>query len=213
MIDAEKTITRARRKLGEPLSKVELADEQMTSLLKEAHETFYLYADISKMGWEDKDRVEDAWIKKYFYALCKETLGRVRENANKIDMSNPDESYKSLLLEADREKAFLKYIIFKEKELISWVTPENVVLVFYIDVRGLESREAETFALKTKSKLKIPEGFTSYYIQTKEGESRVECIYPVSAKLDGKEEHIIDRLNSYLKDTTNNLLNNKEEDE
>jgi len=50
MIDATKTILRARRKLGAPIVDIELTDEQMTSLLKDAHETFRLYANMSDMS-------------------------------------------------------------------------------------------------------------------------------------------------------------------
>ena len=57
----------------------------MITLLKDAHETFYLYAEIAGIGWQNKDKIEDAWIKKYFYALCKETLGRIRESLSNSD--------------------------------------------------------------------------------------------------------------------------------
>lgn len=209
MIDAKKTIAHARRKLGEPIIKIELDEEQMITLLKDAHETFYLYAEIAEIGWQNKDKIEDAWIKKYFYALCKETLGRIRESLSNSDNAGLV-SYKNLLIEADKEKLFLKYAIFRDKELLSWANVDNAVLVFYVNVRGMDPQEINFFIEKFRLKSEIPEGFTSYFIPTRESETRVECIYPVSKELDANSEHVIDRLNSYLKDTESDLLNSEE---
>lgn len=210
MIDAKKTIAHARRKLGEPIIKIELEEEQMITLLKDAHETFYLYAEIAEIGWQNKDKIEDAWIKKYFYALCKETLGRIREGTVDSLDCNRGRSYETLLNEADNEKLFLKYAIFREKDLLSWAKTDNAVLVFYVNVKGLDSQEIGFHMERFKRNSNIPKGFTSYYIPTRESETRVECIYPVSKELDANSEHVIDRLNSYLKDTESDLLNSEE---
>ena len=136
MIDATKTILRARRKLGAPIVDIELTDEQMTSLLKDAHETFRLYANMSDMSEQKFCSIEDSWVKKYFYALCKETLGRIRGKYNgtlPIPGGDLKLDFESLLLEAATEKSFLKYAIFGEKELLKQNHVENAVLVFYLN--------------------------------------------------------------------------------
>jgi len=206
MIDATKTIERARRKLGAPIISVELTDEQMTSLLKDSHETFCLYADITDMSKEKRFKIEDAWIKKYFYALCKETLGRVRgKYSGNLTIPGTDLKldFESLLLESEREKGFLKYVIFGEKDLLRQNHVENAVLAFYINTGNLEHQDIEALVEDVKKKIgKIP-GFTMFFLPIK-GESKVECIYPVSSELDEEGKGVINRLNEYLNELKNN---------
>jgi len=196
MIDATKTIERARRKLGAPTIIVELLDEQMTSLLKDAHETFRLYANMSDMSEDKFCDIEDSWVKKYFYALCKETLGRVREKQDlKLD-------FESLLLEAAAEKGFLKYAIFGEKELLKQNHVDNAVLAFYVNTDNMERMEIELFIQDVEKFVgKIP-GFKILFIPV-QSESKVECVYPVSAELDEEGQNVISRLSEYLNELTN----------
>ena len=211
MIDATKTMERARRKLGAPIIDVELTDEQMTSLLKDAQETFYLYADLCDMPIVKQDKIEDAWIKKYFYALCKETLGRVRGKfSGKIPTPGAELTldYESLLLEAEREKCLLKYSIFGDKELLKCAQTQNAVFVFYINVGNIDNKEVEALFNSLTEKFKKP-GFTNYFIPIRDGETRVECIYPISKELDEDGKNVINRLNDYL----NELVSKSKDDE
>lgn len=200
MINATKTIERAKRKLGHPLIKIELTDEQMTSLLKDAQDTFYLYAELCDMPVEKQDRIEDTWIKKYFYALCKETLGRIRGKFDgKLSIPGTDLTldYESLLAESEREKCLLKYAIFQEKELLSCAQTQNAVFVFYVNIGNLSAQDVEKHLEALTNKFKKP-GFTNYFIPISEGQTRVECIYPVSEKFDEQGKHVIQKLNDYL---------------
>lgn len=206
MIDATKTIERARRKLGAPIIDVELTDEQMTSLLKDAQDTFSLYCEISDMSKEKYFKIQDAWIKKYFYASCKETLGRIRGKYSgnlQIPGSDLKLDFESLLLEAEKEKNFLKYAIFGEKELLKQKHVENAVLAFYINTGNMDRKDIEISVADIKKKVgKIP-GFTMFFLPI-QGESKIECIYPVSAELDEEGKGVISRLSEYLNELTNN---------
>ena len=205
MIDATKTILRARRKLGAPIVDIELTDEQMTSLLKDAHETFRLYANMSDMSEQKFCSIEDSWVKKYFYALCKETLGRIRGKYNgtlPIPGGDLKLDFESLLLEAATEKSFLKYAIFGEKELLKQNHVENAVLVFYLNTGNMDHGEVGDFMNHVQKKVgKIP-GFKIFFLPV-QGESKVECIYPVRAELDEEGQNVISRLNEYLNEITN----------
>ena len=209
MIDATKTIIRARRKLGEPIRNVELTDEQMSSLLKDAHETFYLYANMAGIDKYKQDEIEDVWIKKFFYALCKETLGRIRgkfDGAISIPGTELKLDYESLLNEADKEKCFLKYAIFGEKELLKCNHVDNAILVIYINVGNLDNSDVEPYIREIQKKMDAPKGFTTYFLPVRT-ESKIECIYPVGAELDEDGKNVINRLNDYL-----NELKNKEDE-
>jgi len=200
MINATKTIERARRKLGAPIIDVELTDEQMTSLLKDAQETFYLYAKIAEMPIYKQDEIEDAWIKAYFYALCKETLGRIRGKfGGKITLPGVETTmeYESLLSESEREKCMLKYLVTKDKETLSFAQTKNAVFVMYINSANKDRIETQEMIMDLEKRMKKIPGFTYYLIPT-QGETKVECIYPVSDELDESEQHVIDRLNNYL---------------
>ena len=204
MINATKAIERARRKLGHPIINVELTDEQMTSLLKDAQEIFYLYANLTDMPISRQDKIEDTWIKQYFFALCKETLGRVRGKfGGNIPIPGTELTldHELLFLEAEREKCFLKYVIFEDKELLKCAQTQNAVFVFYINVGNLSNQDVQMHLEKLSDKFKKP-GFTNYFIPIKDGDSRVECIYPVSKELDEEGKNVIERLNDYLKEMT-----------
>ncbi len=213
MIDATKTIERARRKLGHPVIQIEITDEQMTSLIKDAQETFYLYADLSNMPIDKQEKIEDAWIKKYFFALCKETLGRIRGKfggAIPVPGTDLKLDYESLLLESERERAFLKYSIFGDEEILKSVRIKDAVFVFYVNVVNLDVQETSEQMELLMEKFKKP-GFINYFIPVEDSESRVECIYPVSDEFDEEGKHIIDRLSDYLDELTNNNKTNNQE--
>lgn len=207
MIDATKTITRVRRKLGAPIRQVELTDEQMTSLLKDAQETFYLYATIADMDREKQNAIEDAWIKKFFYALCKETLGRIRGKFDgKISAPGVEDlklDYESLLSEAIKEKCFLKYAIFGDKALLNCTKVENSILVFYISIGNLDERDVAKYLENIQKKMTPPTGFTCYFLPVRNQDSKIECIYPVSSELDEEGKHVINKLEDYLNELTN----------
>jgi hypothetical protein len=213
MIDTKKLIKRTRRKLGEPIMAVELEDEQMACLLEDAQETFYLYANLADMSIEAQDNVEYQWISNYFSALCKETLGRVRGKfSGELSIPNSELklNYESLLEEAESEKAFLKYIIFKDSAILKQVNKDSGILVFYIGTKNLDNQHVEEYVHKVKDSIKPPKGFTAYYIPVREGDSRIECIYPdTSNSNEGKE--VIAKLNDYLQEITENKLDKDEE--
>jgi len=205
MIDATKTIERARRKLGAPIIDIELTNEQMTSLLKDAGETFYLYAELCDMPISKQDRIEDAWIKRYFYALCKETLGRIRGKfVDGIPIPGSENiklDSESLLQESIREKNLLKYMLFGDKEFLKNSNMQNAVLVFYINTKNVDTQDFDNFYKDIQNKIeKIPE-FTIFTLPI-QGESRVELIYPVSAELDEDGKNVINRLSEYLDELT-----------
>ena len=205
MIDATKTIERAKRKLGAPIIDIELTDEQMTSLLKDAQETFYLYTNMVDMPISKQDKIEDVWIKKYFYALCKETLGRVR--GKYIDgmpipgAENIKLDFETLLQESVREKCFLKYMMFGDKELLKCSDVQNAVLVFYINTGNMDGQDIEVLMKDVRRKVGRIPGFTMFFLPI-QGESKIECIYPVSAELDEEGRGVINRLNEYLNELT-----------
>lgn len=205
MIDATKTMERARRKLGAPIIDVELTDEQMTSLLKDAQDTFFLYATISDMSITKREQIEDVWIKKYFYALCKETLGRIR--GKYVDGMpipggvNIKLDFESLLQESIREKCFLKYMIFGDKELLKHTNTKEAVFVFYINTGNFEYEDIDNYIRNFSEKFRKP-GFINYFIPVQQQETRVECIYPVSTELDEDGKNVINRLNEYLDELT-----------
>lgn len=196
MIDAVKTIERAKRLLGSPIIEIELEHDQMISLLKNARETFYLYTELSDMSISKQDLIEDAWITKYFYALCKETLSRVRGKSN---LGFEYNDYETLQEEAASEKRFLKYAIFKEKEILNELEKSGIILVFYVNIGHMPMHEVENYILNLTAKLKKP-GFTQYIIPVRDQESKVECIYPTT----NSDNTTLKELDSYLKELTNN---------
>lgn len=205
MINAIKTIERARRKLGAPIIDVELTDEQMTSLLKDAHETFYLYATFVDMPISKQDKIEYFWIKKYFYALCKETLGRIRgKYVDGMPIPGGENirlDFEILLQESIKEKNLLKYMIFGDKEFIKNSDVQNAVLVFYINTGNMDHQDIDILMKDIKIKIgKIP-GFTMFFLPIR-GESKIDCIYPVSAELGEEGKNVINRLNEYLDELT-----------
>lgn len=212
MINTEKTIQRVRRMLGEPIVQVELDDEQMASLLKDAQETFYLYAELAEMPISKQDKIEYQWIKKYFYASCKEALARVRGKfSGKIPVPGQESlqlDYKQLIKEADKEKCFLRYVIFKDEELLKCVNPKDGILVFYVNVGNIEERHVREYMAEIAKSLETPEGFRVYYIPVRDHESKVECIYPDIAD-NKKGSEILEKLGDYLDD----FISNKKKDE
>jgi hypothetical protein len=206
MINATKTIERVKRKLGAPVRNVELTDEQMTSLLKDAQETFYLYANMAGMSETEQDIIEDAWIKKFFYALCKETLGRIRGKfdgaINVPGINDLKLDYQSLLEEAGKEKYFLKYAIFKEKELLKCNHIESAILVVYLNIGSMDNSDVDKYIKEIQQKMETPKGFTTYFLPVRTTESRIECIYPVGSGLGDDGNNVIDRLNNYLNELT-----------
>ena len=199
MIDATKTIERAKRLLGAPISSVELEHDQMISLLKNARETFFLYSELSDMTEEKINIIEDAWTTKYFYALCKETLARIRgkfSGTMPIPEADLKLEYENLQEEAASEKRFLQYVIFKEKEILSEIEKSDIILVFYLNIGNLDNQDKEIYIKEISQKLKKP-GFTQYFIPVRSAqETRVECIYPSS--VNSSNNNVIKELEGFL---------------
>ena len=203
MINSTKIIERAKRKLGSPTIDLELEDEQMASLLKDAYDTFFLYSSLSDLNKEKKDEIEDGWVKKYFYALCKETLGRIRGKYEKININNVETKLDSetLLSESEKEKLFLKYLLFKDKEILEYLQTQNAVFVVYLNSVGKSKYEISQTIEILKDSIKKINGFSYYFIPTKD-ETRIECIYPVNKELDKNGYNIINKLNNHLNKLT-----------
>ncbi len=211
MIDTQKIIESAKMKLGAPIRSVELNDEQMACLLDDAYEAFILYSEIADLEEKKFFRIQDNWIKKYFFALCKESLARVRGKfSGKMQVPGADIEldYKSLLIESDREKRFLRYLILKDENVLN-NNSDEVILVFYVNTGGLDNNDVSEFMESVKKSLDKNDGFTKYFIPVRDIETKIECIYPVGLNITQTEEgkKLIDKLNNHLLD------NSKKEDD
>jgi len=106
----EKFLKRTKYTFGAPIITVELTDEMITELFETAVEDFDMYSKISRRGTKSLREIKDTWIKKYTIALCKETIGMIREKidgATNIPSGNLKLEYESLLAESRKEKSFL----------------------------------------------------------------------------------------------------------
>lgn len=200
MISPEKMINGAKMMLGAPIVSIELSDEQMYSLINDAQDSLVLYSEIAKLEEKDYMRIESLWIKKYFYALCKEALGRIR---GKYDSNLPTTggdlklNYKELLTESYREKKFLKYLILKDNNVLN--SNDDIILVFYVNIVGVDSYEVREYINKVKKNLDKHDSVTKYFIPCN-GETRIECIYPVGIDITQTEEgkKLIEKMNDHF---------------
>jgi len=196
MIDTKQTIERARIMLGEPVHIVELTDEQMAYLIDDAYESFHLYATIAELSKDKHMQIERFWVRKYFYALCKETLARVRgkfEGNLPIPGADLKLNYESLQVESEKEKRILRHLILQEKDVEELA---EMILVFYINIGNMSHGDVESFLKDVKKKLNGNDNFVKYFIPIHEGDTRIECINP--SKTNAASEETINKLNTYL---------------
>ena len=77
---------------------------------------------------------------------------------------------------------------------------EKVILVLYVNVQGILPKNLDEHMKEMSQKSKI-EGVIQYFIPIREGDSRVECIYPkyvVGEQVDKEMNDVLERLNNAL---------------
>jgi len=167
---------RIKSQLGAPSIDIELTNEQMADLLESAHNAFYLLYELDKV--ERTKYFKDFWVEQYFFALCKEALGRVR---GKFDGKLPVPgtelklNHKELLVEADKEKQFLRYLMLKDKNIL--IENQKPILAFYINVRNMNGEDVSTLVEQIKAEFHS-DNLIQYFVPIRDGESRIECVYP-----------------------------------
>ena len=196
MIDTQKTIERAKIILGAPICNIELTDEQMAYLIDDAYDAFNLFSEIADLPTNKYHRIQKYWISKYFYALCKETLARIRgkfEGKLAVPGTDLKLDYESLQNESEKEKRLLRHLILQEKDVNKF---NEIILVFYINIGNMSSSDVESFMRDVQKKLKGSDDFIKYFIPINEGETRIECIN--SSEPNPVNEETISKLNTYL---------------
>lgn len=192
-------IDRAITRLGGPTIAVELEDNQMEGLYINAVKDWHLYSNLSKLEIEKVKSIEQEWVESYFQALCKESLGRIREKFRE-GLSIPGVEkvildYESLLKESEREKS----------DLIGLLVPpsEKIVLAVYINVGNMNSEDVKFHMSKIQEKIGSDKGFKYFFIAVRDQESRIECVYPNFVN----NEEIAAKLNTCLDDIINKIKN------
>jgi hypothetical protein len=169
---------KVRSQLGAPIVDVELTEEQMEDLLENAHDVYFMLCESDKA--ERNKYFKDFWVKQYFVALCKETLGRIRGKFNgklSIPGSEVILNYKDLLTEAEREKQFLRYLILKDENIL--IENQQPILAAYIAVGNLEHSDIEKFIDIIKKKFS-EDNLIKYFITVRGSDTRIECVYPIN---------------------------------
>lgn len=178
MIHRKYFIDIAKAKLGAPIQEIEISEEQMQLLFEDASHMYFLLdesIDIKK-----NQDYQDFWIGQYFYALCKETLARIRGKFNgtiPIPGADITLNYKELLEESYKDKQFLKYLILRDENLL--IENQQPILAAYIAVGNIEYSDVEEFVDNVKKKLN-QDDLVRYFIPVRGGDSRIECVYPVN---------------------------------
>lgn len=193
---------RVKSQLGAPVREIELTDDQMNDLLESAYDAYYLL-EVST-GIDREKYFEKFWSEQYFVALCKEALGRIRGKFSgevPIPGAEIKLAYEDLLNEAHREKQFLRYLMLKDKNVLSEY--QKPILVFYVGYGNLENSEVGQYMEQVKKNLdKGEDGFTKYFIPLQGRDSRIECIYPVSG-VDSDIAESIKKMEETLKNMNN----------
>ena len=75
----EKIIKTIKTLLGEPVTAVELTDEQIEESYKNAEKSFFLFkTKVITMGLDEAKKFKEYWIEEYTIQNCKEILGIIR---------------------------------------------------------------------------------------------------------------------------------------
>ena len=195
-----KTIkNRALSRLGAPTIDVEIGEEALMHLWYTAQGDWNLYSKLSKIDKSTLNKIEQEWTENYFLALCKESLGRIREKF-KGALPVPGEEisleYKSLLSESEKEKG----------NLINLLVPysNKIILVVYVNVGNINNDDVDHHIKKIRETIITADrGINFFFIAVREQESRIECIYPQCSN----NEEIISKLNICLDDVIKNIKN------
>lgn len=99
--DCYRTINWVVKKLGHPILDIELSDIQYYTLFEEAINTYILIKNLPNNYSLIHDKGK-FWIKKYFFAMCKDTLGNIRQKYKTIPVCDGEVTLdgKELKLEA-----------------------------------------------------------------------------------------------------------------
>lgn len=169
---------RVKSQLGAPIIDVEITNEQMEDLLENAHDVYFMLDESDKI--ERTKYFRDFWVKQYFVALCKETLGRIRSKFNgelPIPGSELTLNYKELLTEAEKEKQFLRYLMLNDGNIL--IENQQPILAAYIAIGNLDSHDVEVFIDRVKKKFN-QDDLIRYFIPVRGSDTRIECVYPVN---------------------------------
>jgi hypothetical protein len=103
----KKIISRIKTLLGEPIMQVEVSEDMMKSLYKDAKLKFKFYNKLSR---KKHDSIKKFWIENYFQSSVKESLAHIR-GKYKGNMPIPGTeltlSFKELLRVSQQEKKHL----------------------------------------------------------------------------------------------------------
>jgi hypothetical protein len=169
---------RAKSQLGAPIVDIEINYEQMQDLFENAKEVYNMLNESNDI--ERTKHFRDFWVGQYFVALCKETLGRIRgkfKGELPIPGSELTLNYKDLLTESEREKQFLRYLILKDKNILT--ENQQPILAAYIAIGNLDYEDVEKFIDNVKKKFN-EDNLIRYFIPVRGSDTRVECVYPVN---------------------------------
>ena len=81
----------------------------------------------------------------------------------------------------------------------------KIILAYYVNIGNVRPEEAMLVIEQLETKFK-DESMVQYFIPIREGESRVECVYPkyvVGEQVDSEMKETIDRLNVCVKKLNN----------
>ena len=128
---------RIMTKLGGPIITVELSENQIADLFHSSIKDWHLYSSLSKLEKNKLEIIEASWVEKYFQALCKESLGRIRSKYSgelPIPGNTMKLEYDSLLRESVNEKI----------DLVSLLIPpqDKIILAAYIEIGNLDNAPA-----------------------------------------------------------------------
>jgi len=184
---------RAISKLGGPEIHVELTDNQMEDLYANAKLDWHLYSDFSSLSSQKLNGIQYIWIDRYFQALCKETLGRIRgkyKGSLPIPGAEISLEYDTLLKESEQEKS----------ELISLLVPsENkIMLAVYMNVGNIADEDVSKYMEKITKMLSTDKSYKFFLMPVRGNqETKIECIYPnflYDEEMKNKMNNVLDKL-------------------
>lgn len=77
---------------------------------------------------------------------------------------------------------------------------EKVILAYYIGVKNMSPEDVDIYMKKISERSKL-EGIIQYFIPIREGDSRIECVYPkyvVGEQVDKEMNDVLERLKKNL---------------
>lgn len=77
---------------------------------------------------------------------------------------------------------------------------EKVILAYYVGVKNISPEEVDIHIKQISERVKL-EGVIQYFIPIREGDSRIECVYPkyvVGEQVDEEMNDVLERLKKNL---------------